>query len=100
MTKSELVDRVAAQTGVHPGTIDVVIGKTFKSLAEALAAGESVAIPGFGALSVRERPERAGRNPRTGEPLTIPASRVPVFKPAKALREALNEPLAGARGTP
>lgn len=66
--------------------VDAVI----ESVSEALAAGDKVALVGFGSFEVRERAARMGRNPQTGEEIEIPASKVPAFKPGKVLKEAIH----------
>ena len=90
MNKSDLIKRIAGHTGMGGQVADVVVSNVFRMIAEELSGGNEVAIAGFGTFQVRQRAERVGRNPRTGESMTIPASRTAGFKPAKALREALN----------
>ena len=91
MNKAELTAHVAAETSVTRATADSLVGAVFSAIADALARDETVAIAGFGKFELRSRPARAGRNPRTGAPVAIAASRAPSFKPAKALRDAVNE---------
>ena len=91
MNKAELTAHVAAETSVTRATADSLVGAVFSAIADALARDETVAIAGFGKFELRSRPARTGRNPRTGEPVAIAASRAPSFKPAKALRDAVNE---------
>ena len=91
MNKAELTAHVAAETSVTRATEDSLVGAVFSAIADALARDETVAIAGFGKFELRSRPARAGRNPRTGAPVDIAASRAPSFKPAKALRDAVNE---------
>ena len=91
MNKAELTAHVAAETSVTRATADRLVGAVFSAIADALARNETVAIAGFGKFDVRSRPARTGRNPRTGEPVAIAASRAPSFKPAKALRDAVKE---------
>ena len=90
MNKSQLSAHVAAETSVTRATADRLVDAVFSAIADALARDETVAIAGFGKFDVRSRAARTGRNPRTGEPVAIAASRTPSFKPAKALRDAVN----------
>lgn len=89
MNKSELSSRVAADASLSKAAADTVIDAVFSTIADALANGETVAIAGFGTFSTRARAARRGRNPQTGEPLTIAASKAPAFKAGKALRDAV-----------
>ena len=91
MTKAELVSHVAAETSTTRATAERMVGAVFIAIGDALARDEPVAIPGFGKFDVRDRAARQGRNPRTGEPIAVPASSVPSFKPAKALRDAVHQ---------
>lgn len=70
--------------------LEVVFGRIFATIETALCGGDQVAVHSFGTFSVKTRAARQGRNPRTGEPLAIPESRVVVFKPAKSLKESMN----------
>ena len=90
MNKSQLSAHVAAETSVTRATADRLVDAVFSAIADALARDETVAIAGFGKFDVRSRAARTGRNPRTGEPVAIAASRTPSFKPAKALRDAVS----------
>ncbi len=90
MNKSELVFNVADQADLPRATAAKALDAVVKSIQDALAQGDMVAIPGFGTFSVRERAARTGRNPRTGEAIQIQASRIPAFKPGKALKDAVN----------
>jgi DNA-binding protein HU-beta len=67
------------------------LGAVTESITEALAAGEKVQVVGFGSFEVRKRPARVARNPRTGEQIKIAASKAPVFKAGKALKESVNK---------
>ena len=91
MIRSELVASVA-QANPHPSQKDVerVVATVFDSIIEALADGGRVELRGFGAFSTRKRDARVGRNPRTGESVSVNAKRVPYFKPGKEMRERLN----------
>ena len=90
MTRSELYARVAARSSLSKADVAAALGALTSTIADALAEEETVTIAGFGKFTARTRAARPGRNPRTGEPVDIPAARVPSFKAAKALRDALN----------
>jgi len=90
MNKSDIVAKVAAETGMSQTALDMALGKAFKTISDSLAGGEDVAISGFGSFTVRERKERQGRNPATGQTMTIAASKNVGFKAAKALKDAVN----------
>jgi len=90
MNKNELVEAVAANSGLSKAdagrAVDAVVG----SITGALKAGESVNLIGFGTFDVRDRAARTGRNPRTGEEIQIAAAKNPAFKAGKALKDAVN----------
>ena len=90
MNKSDIVSRVAAQSSLSRAAADNVVNAVFTAIGDGLAQDEAVAIAGFGTFSIKKRPSRSGRNPRTGEPITIAASTVPAFKASKALRDAVS----------
>ena len=89
MKKSELVSQVAAQGSLSKAQADSAVDAVFSAIGDALASGESVTISGFGTFTTKTRVARQGRNPRTGEAITIAASRAPSFKAGKALRDAV-----------
>ncbi len=89
MNKRELAAQVAAGTSLSKSDADAAVSAVFSVIADALAGGETVTIAGFGAFSTRSRPARPGRNPRTGETITIAASTAPSFKAGKTLRDAV-----------
>ena len=89
--KAELVSQVAAETSTTRVAAERMIDAVFSTIADALARDESAAIAGLGTFAVRGRAARQGRSPRTGEPVAVPASKVPSFKPTKALRDAVNQ---------
>ena len=89
MNKAELISAVAEKAGLSKKDTEKVINATFETITEELVAGEKVALVGFGGFDVKTRNERMGRNPKTKEEITIPASRVPQFKAGKALKEAV-----------
>lgn len=90
MTKSELIHLVAQRTGVTRGQAELVVKCVFASMSESLAAGEGVEVRGFGSFSVREYGAYTGVNPRTHEPVTVGAKRLPFFRVGKDLRERVN----------
>ena len=87
MNKGELVDAVAAKTNVTKKQADEVISAFLSVVTEAVANGEKITLVGFGSFERRERSEREGRNPKTQETMTIPATRVPAFSPGKLFKE-------------
>ena len=89
MTKKELVDTVAEKLNISQKSAENAVTITLAAIGSGLSRGDSVAIPKFGAFSVRERPERKARNPRTGEEITVPARKIIVFKAGKSLSEAI-----------
>jgi integration host factor subunit beta len=89
--KSELIARLAEENPhLTQRDIERVVGVILERMIQALEAGGRVELRGFGALSVRSRDARSGRNPRTGEPVEVRAKHVPFFKSGKELRERLN----------
>jgi len=89
MTKAELVAKIAEKTGLSKKDAESALNAFMDSVKEALAAGEKVSLVGFGTFEVVERAERKGRNPQTGEEITIPASKAPKFRPGKGLKDAV-----------
>jgi nucleoid DNA-binding protein len=89
MTKQQLIEKVAAKTESKKSEVEVVVDSVLAMIAEALQANERVDLRGFGSFIVKERRERQGRNPRTGETITIAAKRDASFKPSKELTEKL-----------
>jgi integration host factor subunit beta len=88
MTKGELIEHVQHQyPDYRPGTVETVLNAVLERVSAALAQGERVELRGFGSFAVRERPARAGRNPRTGAPVRVAAKRVAIFKAAKELSQ-------------
>ncbi|WP_054949597.1 HU family DNA-binding protein [Numidum massiliense] len=87
MNKSELITHVAEKCNLTKKDATQAVDVVFDSIAEALKAGEKVQLFGFGNFEVRERAARKGRNPKTGEEIDIAASKVPAFKPGKALKD-------------
>ena len=89
MNKAELINAVAASADVSKKEAEAVIAATLDAITAALQEGEKVQLVGFGAFEVKARAERIGRNPKTKEQIKIPASKVPVFKAGKALKDAV-----------
>jgi len=87
MTKAELVEEVARAAELNKRDAEVIVETVFDSIISALHRGEKVELRGFGSFRTRERGPRRGRNPKTGEPVDVPAKRVPYFKPGKELKE-------------
>ena len=87
MNKGELVDAIAAETGETKKCVEKVLTKAFEVIEKAVASGDKVSLVGFGSFEPRERKEREGRNPRTGEKMHIPATKVPAFSPGKFFKE-------------
>jgi len=89
MNKTELIAAIAEKAGLTKKDAERVLNATFDSITGALANGDRVQVSGFGAFEVKTREARVGRNPRTKETIQIPASKNPVFKAAKALKDAV-----------
>ncbi|MFW9263371.1 HU family DNA-binding protein [Nostoc sp. CALU 546] len=87
MNKGELVDAVAAKANVTKKQADEVISAFLSVVTEAVANGDKVTLVGFGSFERRDRSEREGRNPKTNEPMTIPATKVPAFSAGKQFKE-------------
>ena len=90
MNKGQLADSLAARTGLNKAAALQAVDGVFAEIGEALARGDEVRIPGFGAFVTRNRPARMARNPRTGETVEVPAATVPAFKAGKPLKNAVN----------
>ena len=90
MNKGELTEAVAARAGLSRSEAAKAVDAVLDSITATLAKGSSVSLVGFGTFSVKARAARAGRNPRTGETIHIPASNVPGFKAGKGLKDAVN----------
>lgn len=98
MTKSELIDRLAArvaQINIQHRDVELAVRLVLDEISHALARRERVEIRGFGSFSLHHRPARTGRNPKTGDAVRIPAKHVPHFKPGKELRERVNASVGG-----
>ena len=89
MNKTELIAAVAEKTGLTKKDAERVVNATFETVTATLVKDEKVAVSGFGNFEVKAREARVGRNPRTKETIEIPATRLPAFKAAKALKDAV-----------
>ncbi len=90
MNKTELIEAIAASADIPKTTANKALDAVIDSITNALKAGDSVVLVGFGTFAVKERAARTGRNPKTREEIAIPASKVPGFKAGKALKDAVN----------
>ncbi|MCX7903706.1 MAG: HU family DNA-binding protein [Caloramator sp.] len=91
MNKADLISMMAEKSGLTKKDAEKALKAFIDSIQEALAKNEKVQLVGFGTFEVRERGERKGRNPKTMEEIVIPATKVPVFKAGKELRENVNK---------
>ncbi|MFO0695600.1 MAG: HU family DNA-binding protein [Polyangiales bacterium] len=91
MTKSELIELVAARTKITKSRAEAVVNTVFDAMVSALERGEGIEIRGFGSFTVREYKAYSGRNPRTGKPVAVPEKRLPFFKVGKELKEFVND---------
>ena len=89
MNKSELIDAVSAKAGLTKADTDRAFKAFVEVITESMAKGETIALVGFGTFLVRERQARSGRNPRTGETISIESAKIPTFKAGKALKDAV-----------
>jgi DNA-binding protein HU-beta len=90
VNKSELIDRIAEAADISKASASRALDAALDAITLSLKDGEPVALVGFGTFTVRDRAAREGRNPQTGETISIAEARVPAFKPGKALKDALN----------
>jgi DNA-binding protein HU-beta len=91
MTKFDLIQATQKQFGITLSQADDIVSYVCETVIRVIISGERVAIPGLGVFGVKEKRARKGRNPRTGEEITISAKKVVVFKPAKSLQIAVNK---------
>ena len=97
MTRSELIAQLAASNPhLRQGDVEAIVATIFGEITAALARGDRVELRGFGAFSTKSRDGRTGRNPRTGEAVSVDEKRVPFFRTGKELRERLNDGVDGA----
>lgn len=91
VTKSELIEMIAEkQTQLAYKDVELAVKSILEYMAQTLATGDRIEIRGFGSFSLHHRPARVGRNPKTGEPVSLPGKYVPHFKPGKVLRERVD----------
>lgn len=91
MNKAELVAAIAEKTELSKKDSEKALKAFIDVVTEELTKGEKIQLVGFGTFEVSERPEREGRNPQSGEPMTIAASKAPKFKAGKALKDVINQ---------
>ena len=90
MNKTELVEKVAESAGLTKTQAEAAINAFVETITDGLKAGDKITLKGFGTFEVRQREAREGRNPRTGETMTIAASKAPAFKASSALKNVIN----------
>lgn len=90
MTKADLIEKIVVNAGMSKSLAERTINAFLDSVEDALVRDGKLSITGFGSFIVEERKARQGRNPRTGEPLMIPASKIVKFRPGKSCKEDLN----------
>ncbi len=90
MNKAQLVEHLASEMELTKADCERVIDSAVETIKKAVKKGEDVTLVGFGTFTRSKRKARMGRNPQTGEPLKVPASTVPKFRPGKAFKESLN----------
>jgi DNA-binding protein HU-beta len=90
MNKADLIESIANSADLSKASAGRALDAAIESITKALKKGDTITLVGFGTFSVRKRKARMGRNPRTGEEIQIKASKVPGFKPGKALKDAIN----------
>jgi DNA-binding protein HU-beta len=91
MNKTDLVNKVSFETGLSKKDVDTIVSATLNAISQALAEGDKVQLIGFGNFEVKESAQREGRNPKTGEAITIAASKKPVFSASKVLKDSVNK---------
>ena len=89
MNKTEFINAVAAKGELDKKEAEKAVNAVFGAVTDALKAGDKIQLVGFGTFEVKERAEKQGRNPKTGEVMTIAASKIPSFKAGKALKDAV-----------
>lgn len=93
MTKADIVDRISEETGLTKVETETVIDGFFAVVSDSLIRGKRIDFRGFGSFSVKKRKSKIARNPGTGESVDVPERFVPVYKPSKILKDAINEHL-------
>lgn len=97
MNKGELVDAIASKTAVPKKSAEAVLTATLEAIVEAVSSGDRVTLVGFGSFEPRDRQAREGRNPKTGDKMTIPATTVPAFSAGKQFKEKVAPPKVEAK---
>ena len=90
MTKAELVEEVAKTTQLTKKHAEIIVNTVFDSIVDSLKGGEKIELRGFGSFRIRHRGARTGRNPKTGDKVSVPPKRIPYFKPGKELKDLIN----------
>jgi DNA-binding protein HU-beta len=90
MNKGELIDAIARSAGVNKKEADAILSATLDVIKDTVASGDKVTLVGFGSFEPRERQSREGRNPKTGQKMTIPATKVPAFSAGKVFKEKVS----------
>jgi integration host factor subunit beta len=90
MTKADLIDELSRVSNLTKKETELIVNTVFDNITEALARGDKVELRGFGSFRIRQRNSRKGRNPKTGDAVSVPEKRVPFFKVGKRLRELVN----------
>ena len=88
--KSDLIEAIAKSADISKAAAGRALDATIESIKKSLKKGELVSLVGFGTFAVKDRAERTGRNPQTGQEITIAAAKIPSFKPGKGLKDAVN----------
>ena len=91
MNKTEFVAAIAEKAGLSKKDADKAVSALIETVTDALKNGDKIQLVGFGTFEVRERPERTGRNPRTKETITIPATKVPAFKAGQGFKATISK---------
>ena len=91
MNKVELIAQIAEKSGLSKKDAEKALAATVDAITEAVSNGDRVQLVGFGSFEVKQREARVGRNPKTKEAIEIPATRVPVFKAGRALKDAVSK---------
>ncbi len=89
MNKNELINAVAERANITKKDAEIAVSATFEAITDALCEGEKIQLVGFGSFEVKKREARIGRNPKTKETIEIPATKVPVFKAGKLLKDSV-----------
>ena len=90
MTKADLIEEVVRVSNVSKKHAEIIVNTVFHSITEALEGDEKIELRGFGSFRVRRRRSRQGRNPKTGDQVSVPEKRIPYFKPGKELKDLIN----------